>query len=217
MARKEAPYSLSQVLSGERTLEENVIDAGTASGSFRRGSGCSSTSLSPSERLPFCRGWGGWRNGFDYFLIDTGSGVSANVTSFAAVSREIMLVVTPEPTSITDAYALVKTLAGRYDRSSLSGSGQHVPGRGRGDGALQQALGHHRAFSPDSLDYSGCILQDEMLMESVRRRGVSAASTQMQRPRSVSGPGAENNGRRATDVAAMLIDRSCRTQAVEEP
>lgn len=46
----------------------------------------------------------------DYILIDTGAGLSDTVMNFVLSAEEVLLVVTPEPTSITDAYALVKTV-----------------------------------------------------------------------------------------------------------
>ena len=52
---------------------------------------------------------------FDVILIDTGAGLSQNVMSFIMAADEIILVTTPEPTSITDAYALVKMVS-RRDR-----------------------------------------------------------------------------------------------------
>lgn len=47
----------------------------------------------------------------DIIIIDTGAGLSDNVLSFVAAADEIVLVTTPEPTSITDAYALIKMVA----------------------------------------------------------------------------------------------------------
>jgi flagellar biosynthesis protein FlhG len=48
---------------------------------------------------------------YDFLLIDTSAGISKNVVSFCMASSEIILVVTPEPTSLTDAYALLKILS----------------------------------------------------------------------------------------------------------
>lgn len=47
----------------------------------------------------------------DFILIDTGAGLSDTVLNFVLSSEEVLLVITPEPTSITDAYALVKTVS----------------------------------------------------------------------------------------------------------
>lgn len=46
----------------------------------------------------------------DYIIIDTGAGISDAVMEFVVASSEVYVVTTPEPTSITDAYALLKTL-----------------------------------------------------------------------------------------------------------
>ena len=51
----------------------------------------------------------------DFLLIDTGAGISANVMYFNMAAQDIVVVVTPEPTSITDAYALMKVLCTKYD------------------------------------------------------------------------------------------------------
>lgn len=49
----------------------------------------------------------------DIIIIDTGAGISDSVLEFVVSSSEVLLVTTPEPTSITDAYALLKTLSAR--------------------------------------------------------------------------------------------------------
>lgn len=56
---------------------------------------------------------------FDVLLIDTGAGMTDSVLFFSSVADEILLVTTPEPTAITDGYALVKVLASEYDVKSL--------------------------------------------------------------------------------------------------
>lgn len=48
---------------------------------------------------------------YDYFFIDTGAGISKNVLGFVAAAQEVIVVVTPEPTSLTDAYSMIKILA----------------------------------------------------------------------------------------------------------
>ncbi|AEF94627.1 Cobyrinic acid ac-diamide synthase [Desulfotomaculum nigrificans CO-1-SRB] len=48
---------------------------------------------------------------FDYILVDTGAGISKTVLGFVAAADEVIVVITPEPTSLTDAYGLIKILA----------------------------------------------------------------------------------------------------------
>lgn len=50
----------------------------------------------------------------DLLLIDTGAGISPNVMFFAVAAQETLVVVTPEPTSLTDGYALMKVLSKEY-------------------------------------------------------------------------------------------------------
>jgi flagellar biosynthesis protein FlhG len=57
---------------------------------------------------------------FDVILIDTGAGLSKNVMSFIMAADEVILVTTPEPTSITDAYALVKMVSRRDRKKKIN-------------------------------------------------------------------------------------------------
>jgi flagellar biosynthesis protein FlhG len=103
---------------------------------------------------------------FDYILIDTGAGIPANVTGFAAAVREVMLLVTPEPTSITDAYALVKTLSGRYGALRFRLLVNKCRDAEEGTAVYAKLAAITGRFLEVSMDYQGCILHDDMLIES---------------------------------------------------
>lgn len=168
-----APYTLYHVLSGEKTVEEIVIDGGDGIMILPAGLGVQKyQSLSPSGRLSLLQGMWQLQDRFDFFLIDTGAGISANVTSFATAAREIMLVVTPEPSSITDAYALMKTLSGRYDRLHFKLLANMCRDAEEGAALYRKLSTITGRFLEISMEYSGCIMQDEMLTEAVRRHGV---------------------------------------------
>ncbi len=51
---------------------------------------------------------------YDFLMLDIGAGISPTVLRFTTMAREVMVVVTPEPTSITDAYAVIKALYSRH-------------------------------------------------------------------------------------------------------
>lgn len=57
--------------------------------------------------------------GIDTILIDTGAGISKNSLSFIAFSQELIIVTTPEPTSLTDAYGVIKILAKHKFKKSI--------------------------------------------------------------------------------------------------
>ena len=56
----------------------------------------------------------------DFLLIDTGAGISSNVIFFNMAAEESIVLATPEPTSITDAYALIKVLAQKYRKKKFT-------------------------------------------------------------------------------------------------
>ncbi|MDR1946510.1 MAG: MinD/ParA family protein [Desulfovibrio sp.] len=56
---------------------------------------------------------------YDFVCMDIGAGISPTVLSFAAMSVLRLVVITPEPTSLTDSYALMKVLSARYDVSDF--------------------------------------------------------------------------------------------------
>ena len=94
----------------------------------------------------------------DVIIIDTGAGISQSVLEFAAASPEILLVTTPEPTSITDSYALLKALAMNpdFDRSASKVVGRFLNIRLEYLGAVPQDSNITKAImkqKPVSLEY----------------------------------------------------------------
>lgn len=69
------------------------------------------TQLGEEEKLRLISTLDGLSERFDVVLIDSGAGIGDNVLFFVGIAQEIVLVVTPEPTSLVDAYAAVKVLS----------------------------------------------------------------------------------------------------------
>lgn len=107
---------------------------------------------------------------YDLMVFDTSSGVTSNVMAFVAAAPELLLVITPEPTALTDAYALVKLLQRRhYDGRILVVVNQAESER--------QALHTYakfrevvRVYQGLELPFLGWIPQDPMVTESTRRQ-----------------------------------------------
>jgi len=66
--------------------------------------------LSTGQKLELLESMDSLENSIDYLIVDTGAGINDNVTYFNIAVQERVLVMTPEPTSLTDAYALIKVL-----------------------------------------------------------------------------------------------------------
>src|SRR5215470_8871484 len=104
--------NLLHVLSGERRLAEVMLDGPAGVRVIPAASGTEElTALAPAERLRLLDEVDSLDGSLDVLLVDTAAGISANVLHFAAAAADVLVVITPEPTALTDAYALVKVLA----------------------------------------------------------------------------------------------------------
>ncbi len=110
----------------------------------------------------------------DIVIIDTGAGISSSVVDLILASSEVLLVATPEPTSITDAYALLKTLC-RYEefyensiRINMIANRTHSYYEGEElFGKLDTVV---KKFLHVNMEYLGYIPYDEKLQKAVMRQ-----------------------------------------------
>jgi flagellar biosynthesis protein FlhG len=105
----------------------------------------------------------------DVLLIDTGAGISSNVLYFNVAAAESIIIATPEPTSITDAYALIKVLATKFQKKSfmilvnLASNSQEAKVVFR-----KINIAVDRFLGSLSLDYLGFIPLDENIPKAVK-------------------------------------------------
>ena len=105
-------YDLRHVISGERTLDEVIVDAPLGLKVIPASSGVSSMAdLSPAENAGLVRAFSELQFPVDTMIVDTAAGISDSVITFCKASQEVVVVVCDEPTSITDAYALIKVMS----------------------------------------------------------------------------------------------------------
>lgn len=102
-------YHLLHVLQGEKTIGEIVCAGPEGLRLVAGGSGLAElANLNKQQLGRFIAGLAELDNTSDLILIDTGAGLADSVLSFLHASQEIIVVTTPEPTAITDAYAVIK-------------------------------------------------------------------------------------------------------------
>jgi flagellar biosynthesis protein FlhG len=107
-------FDLQHVVSGERTLEEIVVEGPLGVTLVPAASGAPELAdLDDFRREALLRGLGHLDKDVDLVLIDTASGVSRQVTSFCLAADEVIVMTTPEMPAFSDAYGLVKTLQGQ--------------------------------------------------------------------------------------------------------
>jgi flagellar biosynthesis protein FlhG len=105
-------YTLMHVLQGLRTLPEIVIEGPERLRLIAAGSGGVQelANLSEIQREKFIQGLSELQNEADVVVIDTGAGLHRNVLAFALAADEAIIVTTPEPTALMDAYGMIKVI-----------------------------------------------------------------------------------------------------------
>lgn len=106
----------------------------------------------------------------DILLIDTGTGLSRNVLSFIAAADELVVITTPEPTAVTDAYGVIKVVAGRRLHSKVFLVVNQIREMAEGDKIGRRITGVCRQFLQLNLQYLGGIYYDPLVIKAVKKR-----------------------------------------------
>ncbi|MCP5284219.1 MAG: MinD/ParA family protein [Burkholderiaceae bacterium] len=169
--------TLHDVFSGNARLEDAVLPAPGGFSVLLAGSGMVEYSrMTPEVREQLQKVIEQVAPNFDHVLLDTGAGISDVVLYTVSLADDVIVIATPEPTSLTDAYATIKVLATTQGRRVL----QLVVNQARrpGDGRtvrqqLQQVVDRYVSPTLDSpvrLDLLGEVPSDPAVRESVLRR-----------------------------------------------
>lgn len=169
--------TLHDVFIGKASLDEAVIKAPGGFSVVLAGSGMVEYSrLTPEIRNQLIQVIDTLAPRFDVVLLDTGAGISDVVLFSVSLASEVLIVATPEPTSLTDAYAAIKVLTTQQKRQymRLVINQAARPGDGRAiTGQLQQVLNRFvstESGQPMRLIHMGDIPADKAVRESVMRR-----------------------------------------------
>lgn len=176
--------TLHDVFTGKAKLEEAILQAPGGFSVLLAGSGMVEYSrLTPDVRDEFLRIVSGLVPHYDIVLLDTGAGISDVVLFAVSLASEVLMVATPEPTSLTDAYATIKVLVGQQQRQTVrvlinqatrAGAGQAITHQ------LQQVLDRFVTAEPGRpirLINMGEIPVDPEVRQAVMRRQLLVQST----------------------------------------
>lgn len=176
--------TLHDVFTGKAALEDALLAGPGGFSVLLAGSGMVEYShLTPEIRAKFLQVVEAMAPRFDVILLDTGAGISDVVLFSVSMADEVMIVATPEPTSLTDAYAAIKVLATQQKRQHMRLIiNQAVrPGDGRAiTGQLQQVLNRFVTTEdgqPVRLLHMGDIPADPAVRDSVMRRQLLLQAT----------------------------------------
>jgi len=164
-------YNLSHVISGEKSLGEIILKGPGNVQILPASSGIQElTQLSKQQKIQILTKLDLLIDSFDVLLIDTAAGISTNVLDFNATAQEILVVVSPEPTSLTDAYALMKVLSLKYSEKHCKLLVNQASSDQEGREIYRQLNLVAERFLDISVKYFGCVLFDEKVTKSVKRQ-----------------------------------------------
>ena len=160
-------YNLYNVLKGEKKIEEVILECegglkvvAGASG-FRELSdleyGAKEGLLNELEKLSFA----------DIVLIDTGAGISEDVMRFVMGTEEVIIVTTPEPTAIADAYGLIKSVVVKGGNMSFKLLVNRVRNENEGKRIGDRVVSIGGQFLGVEIEYMGYVYEDEKVWRSV--------------------------------------------------
>ncbi len=164
-------YTLEQVLNGSKRIEEILVQGPGGITIVPAASGIAEfASLDLAQQKTLLQALTTLEQQFDYLIIDTAAGISANVTTFLQATEHCILVVTPEPTSLTDAFALMKVMRQRQCESKIHILTNMVDSYLNSVDIYKRLSGAANRYLNTDLDYLGYIPRDEYLRLSVQKQ-----------------------------------------------
>jgi len=165
-------HNIAEVINGEKALSQVIVEGPEGVALIPASSGVEELAhLSEGHKINLLNEFDVLGKMFDFLFIDTGAGISSNVVYFNLAAQERIIVATPEPTSITDAYALMKVMFCRHGIKNFLILLNMVQDE-REAKMVYRNLDRvvSRFMSGISIDYAGYIPWDDLLQKAVTRR-----------------------------------------------
>jgi flagellar biosynthesis protein FlhG len=163
--------NLADVLEGHASLAEVVVPGPSGLRIVPAASGTQAmVQLGPREHAGLISAFSEIAHQMDVLIVDTAAGISDEVISFLLAAQEIIVVVCNEPTSITDAYALIKVLNSQYGVKRVRVLANMVRSQQEGKSVFAKLVTVTERFLEVTLEYAGWIPFDEHVRRSVQRQ-----------------------------------------------
>ncbi len=162
-------YDISHVLSGERSLEEVLVEGPSGLRIIPGASGIQALAeMGTAEHAGLINAFSEVAGQMDTLIVDTAAGISDTVLSFSRASHEIVVVVCDEPASITDAYAIIKLLNRDYGHHRFRILANMVRSAQEGRDLFNKMCRVTDRYLDVTLSFMGAIPYDDNLRKAVR-------------------------------------------------
>lgn len=164
-------YNLADVLEGRKNIREIVLEGPGGIKILPAGSGIQAiTELGRADKANLLTQMDALEEEIDFLIIDTAAGISSNVMFFNVAAQQILVVASPEPTSITDAYALMKVLSQEYAENHFKLLVNSVKNEAEAKAVYKKLCTVADRFLNISIDYFGFVVVDPVVTRAVRQQ-----------------------------------------------
>jgi len=162
-------YNLSHVISGERSLDQILVEGPSGLKIVPAASGLRRMAeLSEIEQAGLIRAFSELNLPLEVLIVDTAAGISGPVVNFARACQEIIVVVCDEPASLTDAYAFIKLLHRDYGLFRFQVLCNQVRGESQGRALFEKLYRVTERYLDVTLGYFGAVPHDEAVRKAVQ-------------------------------------------------
>lgn len=163
-------YNLYHVVKGQKKLQEIIIETPEGLDIIAGASGYSSlANLNDVQRNKLISEFSELTN-YDFFLIDTGAGIGSNVIDFVMPADEVIVVTSPEPTSVTDAYGVIKSIVLESPEKNIKLLVNRASSSLEGRKVAERVINISNQFLNIKIDTVGFIYDDLNVPKSVRKQ-----------------------------------------------
>jgi flagellar biosynthesis protein FlhG len=164
-------FTLQDIVYGSCTPEEAVVSVPDGPDVLAAASGAPELAdMGSARRQMLVEELMRFASRYDYLVIDVGAGIGAGVTAFLAAAPEVLVVVANEPTSIMDAYSLIKVLRQSADPPSIMLMINMVQSLEEGELLAQRLNVITKKFLLMELPVAGIVMYDPRVGDSIRAR-----------------------------------------------
>jgi flagellar biosynthesis protein FlhG len=164
-------YSLIHVIRNEKNIKDVVTNGPGGVKIIPGGSGLEELAdLDEDSRRAFLLNLEQIEDDLDILIIDTGAGLSKNVLSFLNASEEIIVITTPEPSSLADAYGVIKSVVKTNKAADIKVIINRVTSEEEAREVYRRLSMVSRQFINFNLQWGGYIFEDKIVSMAVRQR-----------------------------------------------
>jgi len=188
-------HNIYEVIKGKKKIKDIIISTSYGIDIIAGANGISQlANLSDQQRENFVSNLSDL-TGYDVMIIDTGAGVGANVIGLVLPADDVLVVTTPEPTAITDAYGMIKSIVANRQEKSIKLIVNRVPSAIEAKRVADRLISISSQFLRTNVQNLGFIFEEALVQKSISN----------QRPHVVLYPGSKSAACLA-HIAARLIN-----------